>query len=611
MSLAANPSPAAARAVAPPQGLVFFAFVLGALALSLLFQQQRLMDVWTGGGFYDTDDAMRMVQVRDLLAGQGWYDMTQYRLNPPEGSFLHWSRIVDVPVVLLLKFFGLFLAPDLAERAARISFPTLVFGVLLAGGGFAARIFAGAGARLFGVFAIFCCGVMFWQFPPGRVDHHAPQITLLFFAVAALARAFDPNEARWAALAGACMAVSLGIGLENLPFFAVLAATPGLLFLLRGAEASKLPRAFAAGLGLTLLPVFLLTVGPQRWLIPACDALSLPWLAPALIGALGYGLLSFAGKAPLALRAALLVLAGGAALAPMLAFWPECLREPYAAVDPLLKSLWMDHIGENQTLRQNFTIAPGAAAMMAVPTLIGLGGALFGVFSGRGLVRARWLLLAALLALGFVAASQCLRIFSSLAPLAGLGLIAPVAALRRRLAPRGAILAGCAASFTLFALSSFGVAVALPDLQASPDVLSSPDLAWRRPDPCLDSANYLFLAGQKPGLVAAPISPGSYILAHSAMSALAAPYHRNNAGNLAALNILRAPPAQAEILARKAGVQYVLLCWATPADFASLRAMAADGLAAKIEQGAPPDWLREVSPKAAPVRLYQVLPASD
>ncbi|MCW2314523.1 hypothetical protein M2322_000043 [Rhodoblastus acidophilus] len=602
---------ASPRAAAAPQTLPFVLAVLGAVALSLVFQQGRLMEVWTGGGFFDTDDAMRMVQARDLIAGQGWYDLTQYRLAPPQGSILHWSRIVDIPLVALLKLFGLFFAPDQAERAARIAFPTLVLGVLFAGGGFAARAFAGAGLRLFGVAALFCCGVMFWQFPPGRIDHHSVQITLLLFAAAAMTRAFDPAEARWGALSGGCVALSLGVGLENLPFFAVLAAAPGLAFLARGAEARGLLRAFGGGLALALIAVFLLTVGPSRWLTPACDALSAPWLTPALIGAFGYGALSLAGGLPRAARAGLLVLVGAAALAPVAALWPGCLRPPYADVDPTLKSFWMDHIGENQTLKQNFVIAPGAAALMAVPTLIGLAGALFGAVAGRGVARARWLLLAALLALGFAAACACLRIFSSLAPLAALGLLAPVAAIFHALAPRGQILAGVAASAVLLAGSSFGVALALPDLEPSPDVLASPDLAWRRPDPCLDSANYAFLNDHKPGLVAGPISPGSYILAHSPMRALAAPYHRNNAGNLAALNILRAEPALAESLARKGGVDYVLLCWATPADAASLRALSPTGLAARIEQGEIPGWLREVSPKDAPVRLYRLLPPSD
>ncbi|MEO8724436.1 MAG: hypothetical protein ABI395_13145, partial [Sphingobium sp.] len=34
-------------------------------------------------GFHDPDDAMRLVQVRDFLAGQSWFDVSQHRVNPP------------------------------------------------------------------------------------------------------------------------------------------------------------------------------------------------------------------------------------------------------------------------------------------------------------------------------------------------------------------------------------------------------------------------------------------------------------------------------------------------------------------------------------------------
>lgn len=36
----------------------------------------------------DADDAMRLVQVRDLMAGQDWFDIRQYRVNPVEGGGL-------------------------------------------------------------------------------------------------------------------------------------------------------------------------------------------------------------------------------------------------------------------------------------------------------------------------------------------------------------------------------------------------------------------------------------------------------------------------------------------------------------------------------------------
>ena len=40
---------------------------------------------------WDPDDQLRLVQLRDFLNGQGWFDNRQYRLNPPEGAPMHWS----------------------------------------------------------------------------------------------------------------------------------------------------------------------------------------------------------------------------------------------------------------------------------------------------------------------------------------------------------------------------------------------------------------------------------------------------------------------------------------------------------------------------------------
>ena len=61
----------------------------------------------------DTDDNMRMMQVRGLLHGQGWFDLRQYRLNPPFGANIHWSRLVDLPIA------GLILAAPAVHRRRR------------------------------------------------------------------------------------------------------------------------------------------------------------------------------------------------------------------------------------------------------------------------------------------------------------------------------------------------------------------------------------------------------------------------------------------------------------------------------------------------------------
>ncbi|MBV9394681.1 MAG: hypothetical protein JOZ84_09735, partial [Methylobacteriaceae bacterium] len=169
---------ARSRITAAPISLIPLAIV-AALALGLVLTWPRVLAVWQTGAFLDTDDAMRMVQVRDLMAGQGWFDMVAHRLDPPGGVLMHWSRVVDVPLVALIAFFRLVAAPEAAERLARLAFPLALQGGLYAGLAWCGGLLIGARGRLPALALGFLSGVMFGQFQPGRIDHHAPQIMLL------------------------------------------------------------------------------------------------------------------------------------------------------------------------------------------------------------------------------------------------------------------------------------------------------------------------------------------------------------------------------------------------------------------------------------------------
>ena len=62
--------------------------------------------LWPHGVAVDTDSQMRLAQVRDLLHGQSWFDTTQWRMNVPFGLPMHWSRLVDGPIALLVLLGG-------------------------------------------------------------------------------------------------------------------------------------------------------------------------------------------------------------------------------------------------------------------------------------------------------------------------------------------------------------------------------------------------------------------------------------------------------------------------------------------------------------------------
>jgi hypothetical protein len=54
----------------------------------LVIVAQLLAEHWseTAQTLSDMDDAMRLVQVREFLAGQGWFDLHEMRLGPPDGG---------------------------------------------------------------------------------------------------------------------------------------------------------------------------------------------------------------------------------------------------------------------------------------------------------------------------------------------------------------------------------------------------------------------------------------------------------------------------------------------------------------------------------------------
>src|SRR4051794_8696758 len=140
---------------------------------------------WFGLG--DTDDNMRIMQVRALLHGQGWYDLRQYRLNPPFGANIHWSRLVDLPLAGLILGLRPFLGGPAAERWAVAIAPMLPYLLLLFSLAVTARRLMGPSAYLLVFLSVFFAGSTNGMFMPERIDHHGWQLALLALSVSAVA----------------------------------------------------------------------------------------------------------------------------------------------------------------------------------------------------------------------------------------------------------------------------------------------------------------------------------------------------------------------------------------------------------------------------------------
>src|SRR5262252_4456333 len=93
-------------------------FALFLIAAWLLVLLQLMAEYWpmTALSVHDADDAVRLVQVRAFLGGQGWFDLHEARLSPPMGYDSHWSRLIDAGLAGLFLTFHAFVDGPLAER---------------------------------------------------------------------------------------------------------------------------------------------------------------------------------------------------------------------------------------------------------------------------------------------------------------------------------------------------------------------------------------------------------------------------------------------------------------------------------------------------------------
>src|SRR6478752_9671540 len=152
---------------------------------------------WFGLG--DTDDNMRIMQVRALLHGQGWYDLRQHRLNPPFGANIHWSRLVDLPIAGLILGLRPFLGGAGAERWAVAIAPLLPYLLLIFSLTLTVRRLIDPRAYPFVLLAMFFAASTNGMFMPERIDHHGWQLALLALGVSAVT---DPKRVRGGLILG-------------------------------------------------------------------------------------------------------------------------------------------------------------------------------------------------------------------------------------------------------------------------------------------------------------------------------------------------------------------------------------------------------------------------
>ncbi len=561
---------------APLLGLTWALVVVQLLAQNWTETAQTLLD---------TDDAMRLTQMRDWLGGQGWFDLLQGRVA--EGYESHWSRLIDVGLAGTLLLLGLFFDPAMAERLMRTAWPMLWLLPTIAGTAAIAWRIAGREAALLALLLALAGLPAFHQFRPGRIDHHNVQIALSVVVVAATVWS---DRVRWAALiAAAVTGLALAIGLECLPYLIVCGAAFAIRYVAdrNGARAAS---DYGLALAATSIVSFFVIVGPEHWTRGMCDAIAINWAALAVVGGLG---LALAGRmAHEAWVTRLIIALGVGATATGLFLWiePRCLRGPYAMVDPAVWPMWLAHVREMQPLIPLMAKSPLTAIAIATFPVAALIAAL-ALLRNSDLRRDFGYLVATA---AFVSASvttlAAIKVYSY-ATWLGMPLVAALvvhlfAVLRvHSLIPRVAL----GLMLTPAALSIGAISLAEAAGIDERENFNRPER-----EPCFRTQNYASLAHLPAGLIATDIDFGPFVLALTPHSVLAGPYHQLSRGIVAAHRSFAEPPEQARTVLADVRADYVMICGPRP-PVGLTEAQQRASLWAHLRAGAVPDWLEPVT----------------
>lgn len=326
-------------------------FVMG-LALAIV-----AFDLLDGTNYLgDIDDVLRASQVKQLLAGGSWFDRTLPMIAMPEPYVSPWSRLVDLPYLVIALALSPLTGGDAALQIAFHVWPPVMLAaycflvVEVIKGLLPLGQMLGRSAL---VVTIMTMILPLWEFAPGRIDHHNMQLLLFMLLFWGVTR----WTGRGAVAAGIAAVLSVAVGLELLPLVALVLGAVSICWILDRPGS----QFFLLGFGLTIAVVAplagLVLLGPRDMAGTACDAFSAPYIAALA----GYGLISAGAagvtrQASVFIRFSALALAGVGLIGLLAYQFPLCLSGPYHMVDPISRSLWLDRVDQEKSILSFFEI---------------------------------------------------------------------------------------------------------------------------------------------------------------------------------------------------------------------------------------------------------------
>jgi asparagine N-glycosylation enzyme membrane subunit Stt3 len=187
----------------------------------------QVLLAWTGivpvldGVLADPDAYMRLNRVLELHEGGAWFDSRYPRIGPPEGHVQHWTRPLDLLLLigawLLQPAFGF----EQALHLFGVLFSPICLVLMVVALAWAAQPILDRDARMLACLALLWQPMVLAYSSLGRPDHHALLLLLFVLLLGLTFRLLaDPYARRLAELAGLVAALAIWVSPEALVFIA-------------------------------------------------------------------------------------------------------------------------------------------------------------------------------------------------------------------------------------------------------------------------------------------------------------------------------------------------------------------------------------------------------
>ncbi len=569
------------------------------LAVSAILLWSGWAQVTTLSG-WDPDDQLRMVQLRDFLRGQSWFDTTQYRMNAPDGAPMHWSRLIELPLALLVLLLKPLFGQPAAEMIAGATVPLLLLGAIATILGQIATRLANAEAGIVAVLLTLISPALLLQLRPMRIDHHGWQI---FFAVLALWTMFWPDKRRGGLVLGLSLAFWLHISLEGAPLTAAFFILLGWRWIIEKAHGRRLTWTIAS----FAISSILLFLGTQRDMLATyCDTISPPHIVAIVLAAAI--MLPAIALTPdqRRLRLAAAVAAGAAAIGAILLIAPECAGGAFGGLDPLVREYWYVHINEglpiwHQSWRNALVLmamsACGVVALLSVQAKAAAGALKDIRVAGFFLIYAALL---SLLVFRTVAVAAAFAI-----PLIAVWINQLFQQYRKAKEPVARV--GLVALMLFLLVPGPVVAQLYSTGERAFGAGAKPDVTAAKADSKLCEAvpSVAALSALSGANIVAPFDMGPTILLVTPHKVLASSHHRNEAAMHDHIAIFRSAPDRARNIITKRGITHIAVC-PSEAEMRNYARKDPKGLWSELASGTAPAWLEPLPDMGDGIKVWRV-----